>query len=594
MYARSFRVGNKWRTIYGIVARIMGSPVEEIKSRLGVEEVVGSYLKLERAGANLKAKCPFHHEKTASFFVSPARGSFYCFGCGAKGDIFSFVEQMEGVDFKGALRVLAERAGVHLSRFRKEESDSRDRLFAVLEEATQFFEKELGARADARTYLASRGLLPKTSEVWRVGFAPDEWRALRARLSAKGFSDTEMLRAGLIKQSVERKGEPYDVFRNRIMFPIFDSAGRVIAFSGRIFGKEDENTPKYLNTPETELWRKSSALYGIHLAKHKIRERGFALLVEGQMDLLMCHQVGFENAVAASGTALTPEHLDILCRFSENILLAYDADAAGEKAALRAVSAALQKGMAVKIAALSDKGKDPADIIAKSPAEFADGLKNSTHFVKFLLERAAARGETVRERSRLVRAEVLPFVRDVKSAIERAEFVKDIAARLEVREDAVWEDLEKIESSQLPTTNYQLPTNKAQNSALRMLTGIIFCALLLTENERKIDTEKLRKALGAIGAEFLLYISAISADERDTHIFEAEARFGGGEEIPKEVSVLLLHLEKEELERKSVEILNALTVAERGGESEARRKELLTLLQSIRMRIEEIKRLLAE
>src|SRR3989344_4123434 len=250
--------------------------------------------------------------------------------------------------------------------------------------------------------------------------------------------------------------------------------------------------------------------------------------------------------------------------------------------------------MAVKIAALSDKGKDPADIIAKSPAEFADGLKNSTHFVKFLLERAAARGETVRERSRLVRAEVLPFVRDVKSAIERAEFVKDIAARLEVREDAVWEDLEKIESSQLPTTNYQLPTNKAQNSALRMLTGIIFWQEKLTENERKIDTEKLRKALGAIGAEFLLYISAISADERDTHIFEAEARFGGGEEIPKEVSVLLLHLEKEELERKSVEILNALTVAERGGESEARRKELLTLLQSIRMRIEEIKRLLAE
>ena len=580
--------------MYDIVARIMGSPVEEIKARLGVEEVVGSYLKLERAGANLKAKCPFHHEKTASFFVSPARGSFYCFGCGAKGDIFSFVEQMEGVDFKGALRVLAERAGVPLSHFRKEESDSRDRLFAVLEEATQFFEKELGARADARAYLASRGLLPKTSGVWRVGFAPDEWRALRARLAAKGFSDTEMFRAGLIKQSVEKKGESYDVFRNRIMFPIFDSAGRVIAFSGRIMGKESEGVPKYLNTPETELWRKSSALYGINRAKHKIRGRGFALLVEGQMDLLMCHQAGFENAVAASGTALTPEHLDLLRRFSENILLAYDADTAGEKAALRAVSAALQKGMAVKIAALSDKGKDPADIIAKSPAEFADGLKNSTHFVKFLLERAVARGATARERSRLVLAEVLPFVRDVKSAIERAEFAKDIAARLAVREDAVWEDLKKIESTGQQTEGGQKIMQKIKNSAFRVLAGIILWQEKLEAGEREVDTEKIKKDVGAVVAEFLLYLSAISADERVQHIFEAEARFGGGGALPKEVSVLLLHLEKEEMERKSVEILNALTVAGRGGEGEAQRKELLTLLQSLRMRIEEIKRLLAE
>lgn len=576
----------------------MSSPVEEIKARLGAEEVVGSYLKLERAGANLKAKCPFHHEKTASFFVSPARGSFYCFGCGEKGDIFSFVEKMEGVDFKGALKILAERAGVPLTRVRAQESDARDRLFVILEEATRFFESELATRADAQKYLASRGITPKTITEWRIGFAPDAWRALRAYLFAKKFSDNELLRAGLIKQSTEGKSEPFDVFRNRIMFPIFDSAGRVIAFSGRIFGKESETAPKYVNSPETEVWRKSSALYGIHRAKHKIRERGYALLVEGQVDLVLCHQAGFENAVAASGTALTPEHLDVLRKFSENLLLAYDADAAGEKAALRAVSAALQKGMAVKIVALS--AKDPADMIAQNPANFTTALKNSMHFVRFLLERALARATTGRERARLVREQVLPFVRDIKSAIERAEFVKEIAAALGVREDAVWDDLKHLPVQQ-PRPNparqshssgdrsVGRATQKTQNGALNILAGIIFWQERLLDSERKVDTEKLKKEIAAISGELSLLLSALGESERETHIFEAEARFAGSPSLEKETQVLLLHIEKETLEKRSAEILDALTVAERGTHDEAHRKELLTKLQSLRMRIEEIK-----
>ncbi len=568
----------------------MSSPVEEIKARLGVEEVVGGYLKLERAGANLKAKCPFHHEKTASFFVSPSRGSFYCFGCGEKGDIFSFVEKMEGVDFKGALKILAERAGVPLTRVRAQESDTRERLFAVLEEATRFFENELTKRADAREYLAGRGVLPNTTAMWRIGFAPDSWRALRAHLLAKKFSEQELFRAGLIKQSTEKKAEPFDVFRNRIMFPIFDGAGRVIAFSGRIFGKESETAPKYVNSPETEVWRKSSALYGIHRAKHKIRERGYALLVEGQVDLIMCHQAGFENAVAASGTALTPEHLDLLRRFSENILLAYDADAAGEKAALRAVSTALQKGMAVKIVALS--AKDPADMIAENPADFATALKNSMHFVRFLLERALARAQTGRERARLVREQVLPFVRDIKSAIERAEFVKEIATALEVREDAVWDDLKRLPLQQ-PTTNNQQPTNKvgdAEPEALRLLAGIIFWQEKLPEGERKIVPEKLKKEIGELSGELSLLLSALGEGERDTHIFEAEARFASSLSLEKDARALLLHLEKDMLEKKSADILNELTVAERARADDARRHKLLTELQSLRMRIEEIKK----
>lgn len=567
----------------------MSSPVEEIKARLGAEEVVGSYLKLERAGANLKAKCPFHHEKTASFFVSPARGSFYCFGCGEKGDIFSFVEKMEGVDFKGALKILAERAGVPLTRVRAQESDARERLFAALEEAARFFERELAERADARTYLAERGIAPKTIQEWRIGFAPDAWRGLRAHLLAKKFSENELLRAGLIKESVEKKAEPFDVFRSRIMFPIFDGAGRVIAFSGRIFGKESETTPKYVNSPETEVWRKSSALYGIHHAKHKIRERDYALVVEGQVDLVLCHQSGFENAVAASGTALTPEHLDVLRKFSENLLLAYDADAAGEKATLRAVSAALQKGMAVKIVALS--AKDPADMIAQNPTDFANALKNSMHFVRFLLERALTRATTGRERARIVREQVLPFVRDIKSAIERAEFVKEIATALEVREDAVWDDLKHLPLQQ-PSPNDRSvgrATQKTQNGALKILAGIIFWQENLSKEKQKIDLEKLKKEIAAISGELSLLLAALGEGERETHIFEAEARFSGSPSIEKETRSLLLHLEKEELEKRSGMLLNELTIAERACTDAVRGKELLTELQSLRMRIEEIK-----
>lgn len=579
----------------------MSSPVEEIKARLGVEEVVGSYVKLERAGANLKAKCPFHHEKTPSFFVSPARGSFYCFGCGEKGDIFSFVEKMEGVDFKGALKILAERAGVPLARFRPAEQDNRERLFAALEEAARFFESELAARADARRYLAERGLTPKTIELWRIGVAPDAWRELRTSLFKKGFSEEELLRAGLIKESAEKKSEPFDVFRNRIMFPIFDGAGRVIAFSGRIFPSADVAVaaapsetvlPKYINSPETEVWRKSHALYGIHRAKHAIRMRDFALLVEGQVDLVLCHQAGFENAVAASGTALTPEHLDTLRKFSENLLLAYDADAAGEQAARRAVSAALQKGMAVKIVALS--AKDPADMIAENPADFANALKGSMHFVKFLLERARARAQTGRERARLVREQVLPFVRDIKSAIERAEFVKEIAVALGVREDVVWEDLKRLPPVEMVSAPSPARPEESRdalaNEALRRLAGIIFWQEKLLADARSVDTENLKKEIAAISGALSLALAALGEGDREPHIFEAEARFGSSSSLEKDVRSLLLHLEKEELEKKSVQLLNELTVAERARADEIQRTKLLTELQSVRMRVEEIKK----
>jgi len=324
----------------------MTDSVEKIKERLGIAEVVGGYLKLEKAGKNLRARCPFHNEKTPSFFVSPDRGSYYCFGCGAKGDIFSFVEQFEGLDFKGALKLLADRAGVKLEYDRGSFSDGkseREKIFQILEEATGYFETNLKSNDEARNYLQKRGVAEKTCVVFRLGYAPDEWRSLLTHLKNKKFTESDLEKAGLIKKN-ETGSNYYDRFRGRIIFPIADSAGRIVGFSGRILKGKPEDA-KYLNSPETELFAKSRILYGLDKAKAEIRRRDFAVLVEGQMDLLMSHQAGVANAVASSGTALTDEHINLLKRFSNRLLLVFDPDEAGFKAALRGAGLALTRGL---------------------------------------------------------------------------------------------------------------------------------------------------------------------------------------------------------------------------------------------------------
>ncbi len=285
----------------------MSSEVEQIKERLNIADVVGGYLKLEKAGQNFKAKCPFHNEKTPSFFVSPDRGSYYCFGCGAHGDIFSFVEAFEGVDFRGALKSLAAKAGVELKGGDRTGDNKKERLYAAMEAAAEFFETELSNNSAARDYVLSRGITEKTIHSFRIGYAPSEWRTLRTHLEAKKFGINELFAAGLVKKN--EKGDFYDVFRGRVMFPIADSSGRVVAFSGRTLD-EKENPPKYFNTPETELYSKSHTLFGLDKAKSSIRKFDHAILVEGQMDLVMSHQAGFTNTVAVSGTALSENAAD--------------------------------------------------------------------------------------------------------------------------------------------------------------------------------------------------------------------------------------------------------------------------------------------
>ena len=272
--------------------------VEEIKARIPVEDLVGSYVKLDRAGKSFKGKCPFHNEKTASFFVSPERGGYYCFGCGAKGDIFNFVEQFEGLDFKGALKVLADKAGVPLVFDQKGESE-RDQLFRIMEDAAKFFEEQYAKSKEAQEYVNGRGIKTETREVFRVGWAPEGWNHLHDYLKKKGWSQTVMEKAGLIKGKEGSANNFYDRFRGRIMFPISDSSGRIVAFTGRIL-KADDKSAKYLNSPDTLLYDKSSILFGLDKAKTEIRRLNYTIMVEGQMDLIMSYQAGVKNIVAAS------------------------------------------------------------------------------------------------------------------------------------------------------------------------------------------------------------------------------------------------------------------------------------------------------
>ncbi len=442
--------------------------VEEIKARMPIEELIGSYVKLEKAGRSYKARCPFHNEKTASFFISPERGGYYCFGCGAKGDIFSFVEQFEGLDFRGALKVLAERAGVPLVVDQKADSD-KDRLFKITEEAAQYFEDQYLKSTVAKDYIKSRGINQETRESFRIGWAPEGWQNLLDFLKKKGWNEAFMEKAGLIKKREDGKIGYYDRFRGRVIFPIMDSSGRVVAFTGRIL-KDDGKSAKYLNSPETPLFTKSQILFGLDKAKNEIRRVNYSILVEGQMDLVLSHQCGIKNAVAASGTALTDQandqsgvvsNLGMVRRLSPNMIIALDSDKAGRVAAMRAVAAtALSMGMSVKIADI-EGGKDPADLILKDPESWKNVLKNAKHVIEFELGNIMKETKDPHVLGRVVKERLFPFLSKIDSEMDKAYFIKVIGEQTKLNEQSVWEDLRKFEKTNKNNQTSLLRSQKA-------------------------------------------------------------------------------------------------------------------------------------
>ena len=540
------------------------TPVEEIKSRLNVLEVISEYLKLEKAGSNYKACCPFHNEKTASFFISPNRGLYYCFGCGAKGDIFTFIENFEGLDFRGALELLARKAGVVLKDFK-----DNNRLFSLLELATKFFEVNLNKAS--KKYLLDRGLTEETIKAFRIGYAPDSFRALSDFLKKKKFTEKEIFSVGLIKKSP--KGF-FDHFRGRIIFPITDSAGRVIAYSGRIF-PEKEKAPKYLNSPETILFKKGSVLYGFDKAKFQIKEKDFAILVEGQMDLVLLHQTGFLNTVALSGTALSEikGQLRELFYLSPNLVIAFDSDAAGRNAALRAAELTLAHGFDVKIADLPT-GLDPADLVREkeSGQDFNKFIASAKHVIEFLTSLILRETKEPRTIGARVKKEVLPFIKRLPSSIEQSHFVKKVADMTGIREESIWEDLKR-----LPRENEKPEEiKKAESSIVRRLLGLYFWQDSLKNPQ--IDIKNLKSELERLG----LFKKEYPKNEL---VFEAEALYQNAD-LGRTATELLLNLEEDLLEDK---FKTCVTDLNRIKGKEEEEKKLLLKCQEISKRINDLK-----
>ena len=415
-----------------------------VKDRLDIAEVISGYVKLEKAGASFKARCPFHNEKTGSFFVSPTRQSFYCFGCNAKGDIFTFIENMEGLDFPGALKMLAEKAGVELSYTPGTSKTEKDKLLEVLEAAALFFENKLSENKEAKDYLISRGIDKDSIEAWRIGYAPDDWRMLYLHLETLGYKKELMVKAGLVK--VGEGKDPYDVFRDRLIFPLSDPSGKIIAFSGRALLKDAQ--PKYLNSPETIVFTKSEVLYGLDKAKTSIRKKDYSVLVEGQIDLVLSHQAHVTNTVASSGTAFTRMHLERLKRLSNRVIMAFDADSAGEKAGFKAAILALSLGLEVKIAPLP-QGMDPAELVSKNPEEWKNVLRISLPAIEFFFKKIVEKEPDQRKLGREVERLILPMIKILQSSMEQSHFVSMISRQMGIKEEVVWEDLKRVKKPEI-------------------------------------------------------------------------------------------------------------------------------------------------
>lgn len=540
----------------------MSTTVEQIKNRLSIADVVGSYITLEKSGANLKARCPFHNEKTPSFFVSPDRNTYYCFGCGAKGDIFSFVEEFESLDFVGALKVLADRAGVALEEFRSGENKTKnenERVFSANEEAAIFFQKRLSEEKSALLYLKKRGLQIDTVRSWRIGYAPLEWRLLKDHLKSKGFSEIEILKAGLIKNGEKVS---YDRFRGRIMFPIFDSSARVIGFSGRILvDKASQNgakvdseikEPKYLNSPETPIFDKSKILYGMHKAKYAIKEKGSAVLVEGQVDLLMSHQAGFPHTIASSGTALTENHVSLIRRYSDTLVIAYDSDRAGQNASLRAWQIALLAGIQVKVVLLANES-DPADTIKADPLVWKSSLEKAVHIIDYYMQ--IFRDKSGKEREALLEDSILPLIASVAGSSGKSKYVTRLSFETGIPESQIWEDLSKIDVVAEDTAKAKV-FKKNINDSLKKVLALIF--LLKKKDGSKGDSflENVKRVLPNIND----YLKE-NEENKEVLIFEAEAIFGNQNsgEAEKE---LLYYLEDDILKDRFTKTMYALKIAE--------------------------------
>ena len=423
----------------------MADQVDEVKQKTDIVSLIGEYVQLKKAGRNYKALCPFHGEKTPSFMVSPELQIYKCFGCSEAGDAFTFLEKYEGMDFGEALRFLADRAGIKLVALRPGEQGEKERLFEINSLAARFYHYILVSHPKGKlayNYLTrERGLKAQTIEAFQIGFSPDVPGIIRKFLvEKKKFADRELERVGL---SIPGRAG-LDRFRGRIIFPLQDHRGNIVGFAGRVMPGTREDLAKYINSPDTPIYHKSRVLYGLSLAKERIKEKKTAIVVEGELDMISSYQAGIQNTVAIKGSALTEEQVRLLARFCQKMILALDADFAGDTAARRGIAVAQTHGFEIKVARLGDY-KDPDEAAQKAIGEYKKALIGAVGVWDFLIESVFSRlGGESGEAKRKVSQEITPILASIPDKIVQAHYVEKVAKKLSVPTDAVEAEIEAL------------------------------------------------------------------------------------------------------------------------------------------------------
>lgn len=555
--------------------------VADIKTRLDIADIVSEYLTLKPAGSgSFKANCPFHQEKTPSFYVNRPRQSWHCFGCDSGGDVISFIQRIEGMDFPETLALLAQKAGVELPQFDPKFSSDKKRLYEVNELASKFYRSYLLNAPEAeiaRAYSTKRGIDDLTGDVWGIGFAPESWDGLSNALKQKGVTEDELVRAGL-SQKREKGSGVYDRFRGRLMFTIRDVHGNAIGFTGRIL-TDAKDQPKYVNTPETMVYKKSHVLYGLDKAKGDIKRQDIAVIVEGNMDVLSSHQFGILPVVAASGTALTAEQLQLLKRFTTHLAIAFDADNAGSAATLRGLDLARQQDFDVRIITIPpEEGKDADDLVRKNPKIWIDTISKAVPIMEWVY-RHAFKGKDVskpEEKKHIVQS-LAEEMQRIPHAVERDAWVKRLANDLEISEESIREAIRP----RMNFTGRNTPTPRP-NTSTEANAPVAAKPIRTREDELADRLEALiylqpdfealaGEALGAYDAprspdsDRLNYLAAFADRE-----FQDQSAVA----LRRELDLACLELRKLRIARHRMELETQMRDAERAGD-EARSNELL-------------------
>ncbi|HVS81487.1 MAG TPA: DNA primase [Pyrinomonadaceae bacterium] len=581
--------------------------IDDLRRQADIVRIVQDYVTLKKTGANWVARCPFHKETKPSFSVNPAKDIFYCFGCQKGGSVFNFIMEIERVTFPEAIKLVAEKSGVPLpklvddSRFEAHKRES-DQVIELNQWALQWWEDQLKSRSvparAARDYLEGRGLTEETIKTFRLGFAPDSWEMLSAHLLQKGATQEQLEKSGLVVKKDE--GGSYDRFRGRLMFPVVDAQGRPIAFGGRTL--EPEGEPKYLNSPETSAYTKGRHLFGLNLTRDEIRRAGFAILVEGYLDLIVPYQFGVRNVVASLGTALTPEQVKLVARFARKVVVNYDGDRAGVQAAKRAIETILAEDIEVKVLVLPDNA-DPDDFIRKyGVSEYQRRRGEAQPHIQFVIDQAV-RDRNLHSPADKAAAieETLPFVRAVRSRIQKREYFDIAMDALRVQADQRRELWQRIRSgASTDAATVQELVKRSSMSQPTVAEEKLLALLLANEELRKIILPRLENGDYEDLATSQIFRALVKLDQEESEVsFDSLSEATADEPPAGELLARLmmdeqaesfddslaqadsclnaLHLMK--LDRRIEEMGSEIAEAERAGENERRDRMILERLE---------------